>query len=133
MTGGCLVERLLIEQTKSTPAIDFDAQNKIMAIRGESYPENAFKFYEPVLGWLNDFLSQVETDGTIQMNLNLPYFNTSSSKCLMMILEKLEEAHNLGKQIVVNWYYDRDNESELECAEEFKEFVDLTFNIIPAK
>ena len=126
------MERLFIEQTKSTPAIDFDAVQKKLAIRGESYPENAFQFYEPVLAWLDDFLSGAETAPPIQMNLNLPYFNTSSSKCIMMILEKLAEAHENGKPVVVNWFYDRDNESELECAEEFKEFVDLPFHIIPA-
>lgn len=126
------MERLLIEQTKSTPAIDFDAAQKILAIRGESYPENAFNFYEPVLAWLDDFISQAGEAEPLQMILNLPYFNTSSSKCIMMILERLEEAHEDGKQVTVNWYYDRDNESELECAEEFKEFVNLPFNIIPA-
>ena len=74
---------------------------------------------------------QVQDGEQMQLELSLPYINTSSSKCIMMILEKFEEAVEKGKNIVVNWFYDEENESELECAMEFKEFADLEFNIIP--
>ncbi|MEI7996227.1 MAG: DUF1987 domain-containing protein [Methylococcaceae bacterium] len=59
-----------------------------------------------------------------------PYINTSSSKCILMLLERFEEAHNNGRIVVVNWYYDEDNESEMECAQDFKEFVEIEFNLI---
>jgi hypothetical protein len=127
------VERLVIAATKSTPTVDFDAKQKQLAIRGESYPENAFQFYEPILQWLDSFLQQSPAEGPIEMSLQLPYINTSSSKCVMMILEKLEKAKEQGNRAIVNWYYDPENENELECAEEFKEFVELDeFNLIPS-
>jgi hypothetical protein len=127
------VERLVIAATKSTPTVDFDAKQKQLAIRGESYPENAFQFYEPILQWLDSFLQQSPVEGPIEMSLQLPYINTSSSKCVMMILEKLEKAKEQGSRAIVNWYYDPENENELECAEEFKEFVELDeFNLIPS-
>ncbi len=125
------MERLYIEQAKATPQIDFDADLKVLKMNGQSYPENAFKFYDPVFEWLDNFFESVEGDDLIKLELTLPYINTSSSKCMMMLLEKFEEASDGGKNIVVNWYYDKDNESELECAEEFKEFVNLEFNLIP--
>lgn len=125
------MERLYIEQAKATPQIDFDADLKVLKMNGQSYPENAFKFYEPVFEWLDNFFESFEGDDLIKLELTLPYINTSSSKCMMMLLEKFEEASDSGRNIVVNWYYDKDNESELECAEEFKEFVNLEFNLIP--
>ncbi len=125
------MERLYIEQAKATPQIDFDADTKVLKMNGQSYPENAFKFYEPVFEWLDNFFESAEGEEVIKLELTLPYINTSSSKCMMMLLEKFEEASDSGKNIVVNWYYDKDNESELECAEEFKEFVNLEFNLIP--
>jgi hypothetical protein len=126
------MERLLIEATKSTPTVDFNAGRKQLTIRGESYPENSFQFYDPILQWLDSFLKQASPEGPIVMDLQLSYINTSSSKCLMMILEKLEEAKTSGHCVSVNWYYDPENENELECAEEFRDFVELTeFNIIP--
>jgi len=124
------VEQLVIEQTKSTPQVDFNAENKMLILKGESYPENSFKFYEPILQWLDDFFLQVVDDELIKLEICLPYINTSSSKCVLMLLEKFEEASDNGKNVVINWYYDIDNENELECAEDFKEFVNLEFNII---
>jgi hypothetical protein len=127
------VERLLIEGTKSTPTVEFDAGKKQLMIRGESYPENSFQFYTPILQWLDRFFQQESRKGSIVMTLQLSYINTSSSKCLMMILEKLEKARSQNFYVIVNWYYDRENENELECAEEFQDFVELDeFHLIPA-
>ena len=124
------METLIIEQTKSTPQVDFNAENRLLMLKGESYPENSFKFYEPILSWLDNFFAEIADDGEIKLEMSLPYINTSSSKCVLMMLEKLEEAKENGRNVVVNWYYEEDNESEMECAEDFKEFVDLDFNLI---
>jgi hypothetical protein len=125
------MEALVIEQTKSTPAIYFDPVANLLSIKGQSYPENSFKFYEPVFAWLDEYLSQVEQQVTAQINFHMPYVNTSSSKCLMMLLEKLENAHQNGKQVGVLWYYDPENETALECAEDFKEDLTLPFDLQP--
>ncbi|MDP4164764.1 MAG: DUF1987 domain-containing protein [Bacillota bacterium] len=125
------MDKLVIEKTKATPQVNFDAESKTLKIDGQSYPENAFKFYEPIFLWIDEFFKQDGNAELIKLELSMPYINTSSSKCIMMLLEKFEEASNNGKSIVVNWYYDPENESELECAEELKEFVELEFNIIP--
>ena len=125
------MEALVIEQTKSTPAINFDPVANLLSIKGQSYPENSFKFYEPVFAWLDEYLSQVEQQVTARINFHMPYVNTSSSKCLMMLLEKLENAHQNGKQVGVLWYYDPENETALECAEDFKEDLTLPFDLQP--
>ena len=124
------MEPFIVEQTKSTPLVAFNAESRMLIIKGQSYPENSFKFYEPILQWLDDFFTMDRDDRLISLEVSLPYINTSSSKCMLMLLEKFEEAKEDGKNIVVNWYYDQDNESELECAEDFKEFVELKFNLI---
>jgi hypothetical protein len=124
------VESLFIEPSKSTPKVDFNAVTRVLAVKGESYPENSFKFYDPIFQWLDAFFGQIDDDGTINLEISLPYINTSSSKCILMLLEKFEEAGNSGRKICVNWYYDKDNENEMECAQDFKEFVELDFNLI---
>ena len=120
------MEKLYIEASKSTPRIEY--KNQIFSISGQSYPENAFQFYQPVLQWLKEFL-EIMTEAT-EFTFNLEYMNTSSSKCIMDIIDILDAAFIEGKQIVINWFYDTDNESLLDCAEEFKEDVHLPFNII---
>ncbi|HJV44578.1 MAG TPA: DUF1987 domain-containing protein [Bacillota bacterium] len=127
------METLMIEATKSSPKIEFNPIQHVLAIKGQSYPENAFKFYEPIFYWVDDYLQAVEDEVTIEVDFVLPYINTSSSKCIMMLLDKFEDAFQNGKKIKLNWYYDKENESELECAEEFQEDFSFPFHIVPRK
>lgn len=124
------MERLIIEDTKATPYIDFDPKTNIMHIKGQSYPENAFKFYEPILKWVDEYLRQSKNEISVEIEFRLPYINSSSSKCIIMLLDKFQAGYDEGKNIIINWHYDEDNESSLECAEEFKEDLSLPFNII---
>ncbi len=41
------MKNLVIDETKYTPLINFDADNRIFELSGKSYPENTFEFYKP--------------------------------------------------------------------------------------
>lgn len=41
----------------SSPAVNFDAKTGQLTMSGESYPENTFEFYAPVIGWLKEFVA----------------------------------------------------------------------------
>lgn len=127
------MDRLYIEKTKSTPEICFDPQCNTLRIEGQSYPENAFKFYEVLFNWLDEYLRQLEEAVVLEIYFHMPYINTSGSKCVMILLEKVENAYQQGKKVAVRWYYDADNETALECAEEFQEDVILPFEIHPVE
>ena len=122
------MENLLVEPTKATPLIDFKADEKLLILKGQSYPENAFKFYDPIFAWVDTFLASSRTE--IRVDVRLSYANTSSSKCIMMLLEKFEEAFKRDVSIQLNWYCEMENESEVECAEEFQEDITFPFKII---
>jgi len=123
------MDNLFLEATKATPLINFDADKRIIFIKGQSYPENAFKFYDPVFNWIDTYLAANPSE--IRIDVRLSYVNTSSSKCIMMLLENFEKAFERGVNIQLKWYCDMENESEVECAEEFKEDVTFPFEIIP--
>jgi hypothetical protein len=123
------MNKINIEATRSSPSVEFE--DNVLVIKGQSYPENAVSFYAPVFAWLDNYLQELEGKGVFKFYL--VYMNTSSAKCIMDIIDKLQEAYNRGKNICINWYYDPDNESLLECAEEFKEDVELPFDIIPVE
>ena len=59
------MRELYIEKTKSTPEVRFDPQNNKLAINGQSYPENAFKFYEPIFTWLEEYLQDARQGARI--------------------------------------------------------------------
>ncbi|WP_096201363.1 DUF1987 domain-containing protein [Bacillus sp. FJAT-45350] len=121
---------LQIESTNSTPEINFDSENNVLVMKGQSYPENAYKFYEPLFLWIDHFLEQLQSGHSVRIELDLPYINTSSSKCLMMLLDKFEEANSPDNPFSLFWYCDMENESEVECAEEFVEDLTFSYEII---
>ena len=123
------MEKLFVEPTKATPLIDFDPDQGLLVLKGQSYPENAFKFYDPVFKWIEALLTEKTSE--VKVEVRLSYVNTSSSKCIMMLLENFEKSFQQGADIILNWYCDMENESEVECAEEFKEDITFPFNIIP--
>lgn len=124
------MQALIIEQTQSTPYIYFDQATNVMIIKGESFPENAAKFYAPVMEWLREYLSHPETE-KITMQFEIIYFNSSTSKVFMTILDLLQAEVEKGKNISVLWLCDAENETAIECGEEFKEdLTSLPFEIV---
>ena len=124
------MENLYIEATTSSPIVDFNSTTHTLEITGESYPENTAEFYDPVLSWLEEYLEEID-DGTVTVNLDIPYFNSSSSKVLMDFFDLLDEAADEEKHITVNWMYDEEDDSTLEAGEEFQEDLEtLTFNFV---
>jgi len=118
---------LRIDGTSSTPAIVCESQAGFLEMRGDSYPENSFEFFMPVLAWVEDFLCRC--DRPLTVDLYLLYLNTSSVKAMMDIFDMLEESHQRGRQVSVNWYYDKENERVAELAAEFKEDCSFPFVI----
>ncbi len=118
------------EATKHTPKVNFDAAKNMLWLKGECYPENVVDFVEPIFSWLDKFLEQLE-EQTFTINVELTYFNSSSSKMLLDLFDRLEEAASDDKNIIVNWVYDVDNDSAEEYGEEFQEDLEaLTFNLV---
>ena len=124
------MENLILEETKYTPSINLDVEKGIFELIGKSYPENTFEFYKPMIDWVEEYFDDNEQEKTI-VNLEIIYFNSSSSKLFFDFFDLLEEAHNNGKKIEINWIYDEENEAALEAGEDFKEdFEDLNFNLM---
>ena len=123
------MEKMHLDATKYTPLIVLDHESGIMEIRGKSYPENTFEFYTPVMEWLQEYFKNPK-EPTI-FNLEIVYFNSSSSKWFFDLFDFLEEQYNNGHKIVINWIYDEDNDVAEEAGEDFKdEFPNLEINLV---
>jgi len=121
------MENLTIEETKYTPKIELDTKGTISLV-GKSYPENTFEFYEPMMTWIEEYF---KTDtGKTTVNIEITYFNSSSSKLFFDFFDLLDEnkdEHN----IVINWIYDEENESAEEAGEDFiEDFEDLNIELV---
>lgn len=123
------MENLIIDETKYTPSITLDAKNGIIEFRGKSYPENTFEFYRPVMEWLEEYFGGNAKEKTV-INLEIIYFNSSSSKLFFDFFDLLDEVKE-NSQIEVNWIYDAQNESAMEAGEDFiEDFEELQINLV---
>jgi hypothetical protein len=122
------MENLVIEAGASSPYIRFDPADGILEIGGESYPENSYEFYTPVLAWIDAYLPAAK--GTVAFIVHLSYLNTSSTKCMIDILDRLEAAFSSGKDVRVEWYYDADNDRAKDTVAEFKEDFTMPFSLV---
>ena len=95
---------------------------------GDSYPENSFEFFNPIIAWVEEYLKT--SDRRLQVELHIIYMNTSSVRALFDILDLLEAAYGEGREIRLDWYYDQRNERAASLAAEFKEDCSFPFEII---
>lgn len=122
------MENLHIKQDIYTPEIILNTTGDI-SIKGKSYPENAFEFFEPIMDWIEQYFESTTNDKTT-INLEITYFNSSTSKVLFDLFDILEENCD-SKDIQVNWIYDKEDESSKEAGEEFiEDFESLKINLL---
>lgn len=119
---------LIIDATKTKPFVDFNAESGKLMIGGESYPENAIEFYKVIQEWILNYLLE-NKEKEIEFSFKMVYFNTSSSKAILDILDMLEKHYQKGGKIKVIWLYAEDDEDIEESGEEFADGLSLPYEI----
>ncbi|MDG1238927.1 MAG: DUF1987 domain-containing protein [Flavobacteriales bacterium] len=119
------MEDLKQEGSAKTPVVEFSASGELL-LKGRSIPENSIEFYKPLIEWIESY-SQSPNSATV-LNVQLEYFNTSSSKCILDVFKKLESVS--GSEVSVKWYYEEDDEDMLEAGEDYEAIIDLPFEMI---
>ena len=94
------MEALSIEGTAKTPSVKFNGQEGVIEIKGRSIPENSIEFYKPLVEWLEEY-SGAPLDLT-QVNV----------------------------QLIINWYYEEDDEDMLEAGEDYESIIRVPFKMI---
>jgi hypothetical protein len=91
--------------------------------------ENTFDFYKPMMEWVEEYFGCCAKDETV-VNMEIIYFNSSSSKLFFDFFDLLDENKDDHK-IVINWIYDEDNESAEEAGEDFiEDFDELDIKLV---
>ena len=112
-----------------TPSIEFDSIQGLLEIKGRSNPENTLDFYRPLVAWVDQYVQNPAEKTTV--NIHLEHFNTSSSKSILEVFRALEPIHKNSKgEIVVNWFYEDDDEDILEAGENYESITGLPFRMV---
>lgn len=131
-----LIEIMALEPYKSvqsakTPFIHFDPSGNL-ELKGKSIPENTPVFYRPLFDWLDKYIQEPSAQTTL--NIQLDYFNTSSSKVIVDIFKKLEQiTKNAKGEAIINWLYNQEDVDMLEAGEDYKTIVKIPFNLVSFK
>ena len=79
--------------------------------------ENSVEFYAPVKKLIE------EHQGKLHVDIQLDFFNTSSSKCLMDLLFIVDKKVMAGNECDIKWTYKSDDEDMRDAAEEFRDLL----------
>ena len=122
------MEALKIKSTQDTPEIIFDPKNDQFQIIGNSIPENAVSYYEPIILWLRMYSENPNRSTELVFKMNI--LNTSSTKMFMLIFKEIN--HIAEKSDVhISWYYDFADDDLQELGVDFKTFTAASFELIP--
>jgi len=122
------MEPISIVGTPKTPTVHFNAEKGLIEIKGRSIPENSIEFYKPLVEWLEKYAESPQK--VTQVNIELEYFNTSSSKCILDVFKKLESVFKNDNEVHINWYYEEDDEDMLEAGEDYQSILKIPFTMI---
>jgi len=100
----------------------------VIEIKGRSIPENSIEFYKPLVDWLEAYAK--DPLKKTQVNIQLEYFNTSSSKCILDVFKKLEAIHKSKHDVVISWFYEEDDEDMLEAGEDYESIIRVPFKMV---
>ena len=119
----------LVIQSKNngTPEIILDKQTGKFQISGWSHPEDAIKFYTPILDWLNAYAENPNRETVFHFKFQ--YYNSSSSKQILRILSLLEEGSKKSK-IEIYWHYDAKDTDMVSSGEGFSKMCTIPFKFI---
>jgi SiaC family regulatory phosphoprotein len=125
-------KELYIKESPTTPEVKFNFETGELEIKGVSIPEDTDEFYNPLLEALEDYLTNHNPE-KITISFKLIYVNTSTSAVLGKIIKLLEPEESENRQVIVNWYYEMEDEDMKDLGEDFNSFTTLKFELIPCE
>ncbi len=121
------IEIPAVKEAPYFPIVHFDFEKGVCEISGESYMEDCYKFYIPLIEWLNEYCA---LNKYLIFNFRLFYFNTQSSRMLLKIFETLTEFKAKGGEPTINWYYMRSDPDMIDEIDDFQHESGLEINLI---
>jgi hypothetical protein len=90
---------------------------------------NPVEFYEPLLEWIEKLKKSAPP--RINMTVRLDYFNTSSSKLVLLLFKNLEDIYLAGKsKIKIIWLYNRNDEDQFDSGIDYQSIIDVPFELV---
>jgi SiaC family regulatory phosphoprotein len=123
-----MMSDLFILSSNNTPSVAFSLNSKIQKVSGISTPIDSFEFYRPLIQWISDYQEQIPSGTVFRFELN--YFNSSSMKALLWLIQAIANGVGQGKSWSIEWVVTEDDEFMEEAGESFQSLIDIPLNIV---
>ncbi len=117
-----------IKETNVTPYVKVYPRQKLVMVSGQSRHEDPSSFYNQFTELTDDCISKFKDELTIDFKIT--YLNTSSSKWLFHMLKSLQARYAEEIKLIINWYYEEDDELIQEAGEVFQSLLRIPVNLI---
>lgn len=122
------MDNLIIESDFKSPKVNFNHEKGLLEISGNSIPESTDSFYAPIMEWADQYVKNPATQTTLIYKLD--YFNSSSKRCLLNLIEKLILIPDSNKNLIIDWYYEEDDYEMEDVGKLFNEITNFPINLI---
>jgi hypothetical protein len=124
-----IMEILSIKGTNQYPEVLLDKALGKLEFSGNSLPEDAKGFFEPILSWIDNYVNTPCDITTV--SFKMIYYNTPSSKIIYQLLKKIEKMHALQKsKVKIVWSYAEDDIDMKEAGADYSENIKVPFELI---
>jgi len=121
------VDKLRISPTKYTPEINLSPDGMII-IRGRSMVSEMTEFFKQTDEWIDKYICNPAEITCVDFHLE--YLPTSNIKFYISLLSKIISIQLQNKKLIINWFYDEDDEDILEKGEYISTILNIPFNFI---
>jgi len=108
--------------TDTAPEFIFNSEG-MLKIRGRALYSNCSEVSADVDNWIDKYL--VDPAEVTYVVIALEYLNSFSTAILVSIIRKLNRVVLQSKKLVIQWYYEEDDEDMFERGE----YISMTFDI----
>ncbi|MBI3501214.1 MAG: DUF1987 domain-containing protein [Bacteroidetes bacterium] len=123
------MEPLIIEPTEHLLSVSLVAETGKFIFEGRSLPEDAKKFFIPIIKWLEQYA--LSPASQTECSFKMEYFNSSSRKCFSDVFKVLDAIREKGNAVRVIWFFEEDDEELKEIGEAYESSTDLDFQFLP--
>ena len=78
--------------------------------------------------YIEDYLKKPEP--LTRLNLKMEYINSGSNRFIFTIMRMLDEAYSQGHNVVINWYFEEDDDTIRNLGRDFQALVKAPFKMV---
>ena len=124
------MKRIRIKQKIDSPSLIIDGEVGLIRLAGKAIAHNPGTVYSKLEKEVSEYCLHPHSFSTI--NIKLITLSSGASKWLFHLLKEFEKINSKESRVIVNWFYEYDNDLMQEIGEDFQQIIDLPFNLFAA-